>query len=361
MNAKFPMKINDNTKRGIEEQIYEQRKEVDYDTREFTIEHIVNKYTYKIDEDKNDIYVPDYQREFVWDDIRQSRFIESIILGLPIPYIFVAENKDGRLEIVDGSQRIRTLSAFLADELTLINLSKLSLINKKKYSDLDDTRQRKINNTPIRMVVLTEATSEEAKTEMFDRINKGSDLLKDMEQRKALIQGPFTDFIYKISATKEFIEAAPQNKFLEKRQEREELVLRFFALCDSYQTFPQHQGIAKYLDEFMKKANIEHSEEIEAEMSRTFNQVVQFVARNFKYKFSKSHNNQVSRPYFEAISIGLYLALKQNPGLKCSICDTEKWLRGSEFKRIMSGRYQTHSPARIRERIEYVRDQLLSK
>ena len=95
----------------LESQINEQRKTVDFDTREFTIEILVDKYEKNINKDQNELYVPDYQREFVWDDERQSKFIESLLLGLPIPLIFVAEGSDGRLEIVDGSQRIRTLAA----------------------------------------------------------------------------------------------------------------------------------------------------------------------------------------------------------------------------------------------------------
>lgn len=96
----------------IEKQIAEQKKTVDYDTREFTIEYIVNKYLENIDTDDNEIFVPDYQREFTWDEERQSKFIESIILDLPVPLIFLAETQSGRLEIVDGSQRIRTVAAF---------------------------------------------------------------------------------------------------------------------------------------------------------------------------------------------------------------------------------------------------------
>ena len=113
----------------IEKEIIDQQKTVDFDTREFTIEIMVNKYLKNLEEENNELFVPDYQREFVWDTTRQSRLIESIILGLPIPIIFVAENKDGRLEIVDGSQRIRTLSAFLSGDLTLEGLDKLSLLN----------------------------------------------------------------------------------------------------------------------------------------------------------------------------------------------------------------------------------------
>lgn len=79
-----------------------------YDTKKYTIEIIVDNYLNGLDNEEKEFLVSDYQREFVWDELRQSRFIESLIMGLPIPYIFLAENADGRYEIVDGSQRIRT-------------------------------------------------------------------------------------------------------------------------------------------------------------------------------------------------------------------------------------------------------------
>ncbi|HDZ9536016.1 TPA: DUF262 domain-containing protein, partial [Vibrio cholerae] len=114
----------------IELEIYEQQKTVDFDTKEYTIELLVNKYLDGIDEDENDIYVPEYQREFVWHEVGQSALIESIVLGLPIPVIFLAENSDGRLEIVDGSQRIRTIVSFISNELSLVGLKKLKNLNE---------------------------------------------------------------------------------------------------------------------------------------------------------------------------------------------------------------------------------------
>lgn len=108
------------------EQLSNEQKLVSFDMRELTIEFYVTKYLTNIDKDDNEIYVPDYQREFVWDTTRQSRFIESLLLGLPVPFIFTAEIPEtGRLEIVDGSQRIRTLAAYLSNELQLKGLEKL--------------------------------------------------------------------------------------------------------------------------------------------------------------------------------------------------------------------------------------------
>ena len=129
-----------------EHQIYNEQKSVGYDTREFTIEIMVQKYKIGIEEDKNDLFVPDYQRDFVWDETRQSKFIESIILGLPIPLIFVAETSEGRLEIVDGSQRIRTLTIFLDNELKLVKLERLTNLNRFNFNDLSPSRQKKFKN-----------------------------------------------------------------------------------------------------------------------------------------------------------------------------------------------------------------------
>jgi hypothetical protein len=168
----------------LEDQITEEKKTVDFDTREFTIEFLVQKYLSKIDSDENDIFVPEYQREFVWDDSRQSKLIESIVLGLPIPIIFLAEDTNGRLEIVDGSQRIRTLAAFVSNELTLGDLDKLTRLNGLQYKDLPESRRRKINNTPIRMIVLSESATEDVRNDLFERINRGSDLLRSMDRAK---------------------------------------------------------------------------------------------------------------------------------------------------------------------------------
>ena len=105
--------LNQEKLQRIDKQIEAEQKPVSFDVREFTVEIYVQKYLDGLEKDDNELYIPDYQREFVWDNKHQSRFIESLILGLPVPFIFAAEiRENGRLEIVDGSQRIRTMAAF---------------------------------------------------------------------------------------------------------------------------------------------------------------------------------------------------------------------------------------------------------
>lgn len=350
----------------IENQISTEKKNVSYDTREFTIEIIVKKYTEKLDTDKNEIYVPMYQREFVWDEERQSKFIESLMLGLPIPLIFVAEDKDtGRLEIVDGSQRIRTLAAFLNDDLEICNLETLTALNGIKYSELSEPRKKKFNNTPIRMIVLEENTTEPIRNDIFERINRGSDLLKDMEKRKGIYKGKFNDFIYNVCAKNpKFIAITPLSTFVSNRQEHEELILRFFALFDAYPKFKftnEKIGVARYLDSYLDRMNkeVEKNPQILDEKKELFEKMVNFVNVTFEHGFSKGTQRQVSRVYFEAISIGSILALREKPDLSLSTKCVNKWLKKGELSRIVSGKYQTHSKAKLLERINYVKEHLL--
>ena len=126
-------------------------------------------------DDTNKLFIPDYQREMAWDEARQSKFIESIIWGLPIPYIFVVdighdENDEPRLEIVDGTQRIRTLTRFINNELTLSGFKKIERLNGFKFSDLPLPRQRRFNRKTIRMIQLTESANKEVRRDLFKRI-----------------------------------------------------------------------------------------------------------------------------------------------------------------------------------------------
>ena len=85
--------LSDKRISDIEEQIEQEKKSVSFDMRELTIEIYVSKYMQDLEKDDNELYVPEYQREFVWDDKHQSRYIESLLLGLPVPFIFAAEIK----------------------------------------------------------------------------------------------------------------------------------------------------------------------------------------------------------------------------------------------------------------------------
>lgn len=202
------LEITDERKEKAEEEIRDKRKRVDYTTLEYPIEVIVQKYLDGKAEDENEFFIPDYQGEMAWDEDRQSKFIESVVLGLPIPYIFVAdisESEDlARLEIIDGTQRIRTLTRFINNELRLKNLEKLKTLNGFTFEDLPPQRQRRFNRTTIRMIQLTEEADEEVRRDLFERINSGSVELNEMEKRRGSKPGKFLDLIEELSRNKKF-------------------------------------------------------------------------------------------------------------------------------------------------------------
>ena len=350
--------IFDEAKRVLaEKQIVEHQRVVDYDTKEYPVETIVAKYLARRNEDDNELFVPDYQRDFTWSEERQSKFIESILIGLPIPYIFVADvtDKEARLEIVDGSQRIRTLTVFVTNQLVLKGMEKLAELNGFRFCELEVVRQRRFLRRTIHMIELGEEADEAVRRDVFERINTGSDVLKDMEVRRGLKSGPFLDLIEQCATNDLFKELAPLSGYSEKRREREEFVLRFFAYMENYQGFEKR--VREFLDEYLVKTQGSFSEARANELRDVFLSMLRFVKDNFPYGFRKAdHHARTPRIRFEAIAVGSALALKEKPGLKV---DSVDWINSPEFKKHTTSDASNSRP-KVINRIEFVRDHLLS-
>lgn len=342
-----------------EAQIEEHRKVVDYNIIEYPIEVIVAKYCGENDEEdgqpsKPEFYIPDYQREHTWDEKRKSKFIESVLIGLPIPFLFLAEVEDeeGRLEIVDGSQRIRTLSEFLSGKLVLNDLEKLPSLNGFTFDQLPLARQRKFNRTTIRIIALSDEADEETRRDLFERINTGSDPLRDMEQRRGIMRGPFITFIEKCAAHPLLHKLAPLAPSYVKRREREEFALRFFAYAERYLDFDK--SVKEFLDQYVKDKNPRFDEEA---MWQEYDRMLNFVDAYFPDKgFRRRNFRTAKRVRFEAISVGVALALKVNSDLQPP--PTEEWSESDEFRDLTTSDSSNSKP-RVKQRIEYVRDHLL--
>jgi hypothetical protein len=342
-----------------EAQIEEHRKVVDYNIIEYPIEVIVAKYQGESDEEdgkppKPEFYIPDYQREHTWDEKRKSKFIESVLIGLPIPFLFLAEVEDeeGRLEIVDGSQRIRTLTEFVSGKLVLNELEKLPMLNGFTYDQLPLARQRKFNRTTIRIIALSDEADEETRRDLFERINTGSDPLRDMEQRRGIMRGPFVTFIEKCAAHPLLHKLAPLAPSYIKRREREEFALRFFAYAERYLNFDK--SVKEFLDQYVKDKNQNFDENA---MWSEYDGVLKFVDQYFPGKGFRRRNFQTAkRVRYEAISVGAALALRANPGLQPP--STEEWSEADEFLKLTTSDASNSKP-RVKLRIEYVRDHLL--
>ncbi len=342
-----------------EAEIVEHHAIVDYDTKEYPVEVIVDKYLTGKDDDENEIFVPDYQREFVWPNDRRSKFIESVLIGLPIPYIFVADvsKGEGRLEIVDGSQRIRTLAAFLNDEFELAGLKKLKKLNGFLFSDLPLARQRRFKRRTIRLIELTERADEAVRRDIFERINTGSLLLNDMEQRWGIKEGPLLEFIRECASDPLFKKLAPLSDSVELRRERDEFILRFFAYLDNYLNFDKR--VVEFLDEYLESHQPGFDAAKAAPMRAEFKRMLEFVDRHFAPNGfrKKAGHTRTPRIRFEAIAVGVALALRENLALAPA---NVLWLESDEFKKHTTSDASNSRP-KVKARIEFVRDRLLGR
>jgi len=324
----------------------------DYRTKDYPFEVICTKYG---DEDnlKSTLYVPKYQRKFVWKPDRQSKFIESVLLGVPLTPFLVSEDEDSRLEIIDGSQRIRTLIAFFENKLRLRTLEKLTEINKAKFSDLPIKIQNYIKNRDFRVIVVDNAEIA-IRQDIFERINTTSEKLTDAEIRKGSYSGRFYNLVLELKNNTDFISICPISKEKEKRGEYDELVLRFFAYIDKYLEFKH--DVAIFLNDYLDEMN--NPDFDKNYYQGAFNSMVEFIKNHYPIGFRKEPNSKSTpRVRFEAIAVGTYLALKENTELKTP---NMEWLSSEGFK-IQTTSDASNNPDRLKDRIEFVRDGLLGK
>jgi hypothetical protein len=350
--------ISDEQKEVAEKQIIERQKETDFDIREYPIEIIVSKFLDKLEEtDKAELFIPDYQRELVWSEEQQGRFIESIFLNLPIPYLYVADvhsgENEGRLEIVDGSQRIRTLVRFLSNEFKLSGLKMLTALNDFYFKDFPMPRQLRFRRKTMRMIELMEV-DEEARRQLFDRLNSGGTKLKDMEQRFGSQGGDFTNFIRDTAASLRFRQLCPISDVRINHRDYEEMTLRFFAYRDRYIYF--NKRVDEFLDDYLGHMNEQGFDA--GELTVAFENMLDFVERYFPNGFKKASNNSsVPRIRFESISVGVALAQQIQPGL---VPAGMVWLASDEFKKLTRSDASNSRP-RVINRIHFVRDNLLGR
>lgn len=349
----------------VEDQVRAHSKVVDYKIREYPIEVLVQMYLEGQEEGTSEIFIPDYQRNFVWPEAHQSRFIESVLIGLPIPYMFVAdvgsddEELSGRLEIVDGTQRLRTLAAFTQNVLVLEGLKKLSALNGLRLRDLLPSRQRRFRRITIRLIELTEHADEETRRDMFDRINSGAMRLNPMETRRGTLRGPAIDFFAKLATDKRLHELAPLGAAAIKRRDYDELVARFFAYVDRYEAFDR--SVIEFIDDYIGSLQDAEGNTIAdfASMEQEWERVLAFVEAGFQHGFAKNEKNtKTPRVRFEAIAVGTALALRENPSLKPDPEQIGIWAYGKEFQKLVSSDGANSRP-RVKTRIEFVRDHLL--
>lgn len=187
---------------------------------------------------------PEFQRRDRWNDDKRSRFIESVIMNVPVPPVFLGEEKLGKYVVLDGRQRLTAAYKFLSNELRLEGLQVWKELNGLTYAEIQKkgfaaTIQRRF----LPAILLTHESSAEVKYEVFDRLNTGGVIAEQMEVRNAIFPGPFNTMLHELSADHTFRQlwgipddedpVALERNVLYREMGDLELVLRFFALRDA--------------------------------------------------------------------------------------------------------------------------------
>lgn len=343
----------------LNQQIEQQREIIRYDTFDFTVEILINKFSEitPIEDEEKDIFIPEYQRNYVWRQKQKSRFIESVVLGLPIPIMFFAKNKDGNMEIIDGSQRMRTLYEFYNNKFHLSDLKKLPFLNKLSYENLPLPQKKNFKNSVLRIAVINGA-NKETKKDLFDRINTSSTPATPMEVRIGSHSGLFMNFILNAAKDKDFIKLTPIAKMYEKKRAREELVLRLFAYAENLNHYTNN--VKNILDNYLQEKNGTLKESDITQYATKFNRLMTFIESTFPqgFKIKNPKAKYVSRIEFEAIAIGSLLALEEKNNLKVN---DVSWLKDSEFIQLVTTDGRSNSPERVKGRINFVKNHLLGR
>lgn len=336
-------------------QLNEYKRKVDFDTFDITVKQLVSMVS-----DSLINVAPEYQRHFRWDRERQSTFIESVFLGIPIPSLFTAANPDGTWELIDGVQRLNTLIHFaggddirrrvgMATALTLGGLVKLSDFNGHTFESLPQSVQIQFALKPIKVTTISDKSDFAVRFDLFERLNTGGVLLTPQEIRACIYRGEFNDFLRELAKLPSFRKVVKLPRVKEDDGTREEYVLRFFAYLDSYKTFDH--SVTDFLNDYMEKA----TKSFQYEQNRKFFTEVFTVLSSALRDGIVRRKAETPANLYEAVSVGAALALKA----KGTIVTTRinSWIHSSDLKALTSG--GTNTRQMVKKRIEFCRNKFM--
>jgi Protein of unknown function DUF262 len=199
---------------------------------------------------------PKYQRRFRWDEKRQSKLIESFLMNVPVPPIFLNEDEYGKYSVIDGKQRLQAISSLFSDKLRLTGLEVFSDINGKTFDELPEELKTVLKVRPtIRAIIILRQSDVDVKFEVFKRLNTGGVKLNAQEIRNSTYPGPLNDLILRLSEDSRFhqvlgIKAKHKSRMYQEMRDAE-LVLRYFTFRTIWKTFTG--GVMRHMDRYMSQ------------------------------------------------------------------------------------------------------------
>ncbi|WP_020210917.1 DUF262 domain-containing protein [Gilvimarinus chinensis] len=253
---------------------------------------------------------PHYQRRDRWHVEKQSALIESFLLNIPVPPVYLSEDEYGTYTVIDGKQRITAIYDFLSGKFKLKDLKEVPELNGFTFEQLPTQLKRALSIRPfMRVITLLKQSDPELKYEVFLRLNTGGEKLKAQEIRNVAFAGPLNDLLFELSEN-EFLKSKlkiTSNKSAAYRSMDDlELVLRFFTIHSRWENFGKKISVA--MDDFMA----ENQDKEVNELRELFQYSIEGCQKIWgDFSFQKPLNNgwreQLITPLFDAQMVAVSL------------------------------------------------------
>lgn len=303
-----------------------------------SLELLANKITLK------EIIIPFYQRRYVWKIEQASRLVESFLMGLPVPQVFLYVNDDDLLEVIDGQQRLMSIKyffeGFFGEEDTkgnrkvfkLKGLSERSEFNGKSFTELQPKDQRKLKNSTLRAINIKQIKPTETSDSVFhifERLNTGGTLLKPQEIRNAVYRGEIVEELTDLNTDTDWRDIIGM-KNPDKNQKDVELILRLFSLFEVWDNY--EKPMLGWLNNSMKN-NRSFDTDRAKRFSDRFGEVTQLVNESLESPFRPKR--VINAAVLEAVMI----TLLENPNIDEEMLNKNypKLVKDNDFLRYITG------------------------
>ena len=251
---------------------------------------------------------PDFQRAFIWDDDKQSKLIESVLMRIPLPVFYLAEDSAGRMIVVDGLQRLSTFARYIKNDLHL-KLPNQKELHKKKFEDLSPKLQNRIEDCNLVLYIVDAKVPERARLDIFERVNSGVPLTRQ-QMRNSLYMGRATTFLKKEAST-DLFKQATGNSLQSATMRDREFVNRFCAFrlldLDSYSNKDEMDGFLARALTLMNQLSPEKLAALSADFRRSLrNNFAVFGEHSFrKHRPGQERRGVLNASLWDVMSTGL--------------------------------------------------------
>jgi len=327
----------------------EESEDFRYSITSYGADYTVDRIVTRLDSGK--ILIPKFQRKYVWNIKEASRFIESLILGLPVPGVFFTQEKStGKMLVIDGQQRLLSLQKFYKGRFNsqIFKLKGVQAdLEGKSIDELSPSDKDRLDDTVIHATVIKQDSPDDDTSSIymvFERLNTGGMKLLPQEIRSCIYHGPFNEMLSNLSENETWKKIYAADN---KRLKSEELILRFFALYESWSDYSK--GLKGFLNHYME-SNQNISDSKQAELSKLFEDSIDLI-----YQIANGNGFRLSKNLNAAVFDSVMIAITQLIQSGCTIqIETLKeryqsLLKDSEYLRCVES--NTASEASVKDRI----------